>query len=45
MTPCHSTLELAKHDETATAPECDNDATAFEVDASRVGPEVGNIHA
>jgi len=41
MTPGHSTLELVKHDETATAPERDNDATAFELDASRFAPEVG----
>jgi len=41
MTHGHSTLELVKHDETATAPERDNEATAFELDASRFAPEVG----
>jgi len=41
MTPGHSNLELVKHDETATAPERDNADTAFELDASRVAPEVG----
>ncbi len=47
----HSTLELAEHDgrctlqlvrydETARAPECDNDAIALELDASRRSPKV-----
>ena len=35
-----STLELVKHDETARAPERDWNATAFELDASAVAPEV-----
>ena len=35
-----STLELFRHDETARAPERDNDATAFELDASCLAPEV-----
>ena len=36
----HSTLELVKHDETAKAPERDHDATAFELDASALAPQV-----
>ena len=36
----HSTLELVRYDETARAPERDFDATAFEVDASALAPEV-----
>ncbi len=36
----HSTLELVKHDETARAPERDWDATAFELDASALAPQV-----
>lgn len=35
----YSTLELAKHDETARAPERDYDATAFELDTSALAPE------
>ena len=34
------TLELVRHDETARAPERDHDATAFELDASYLAPEV-----
>ena len=34
------TLELVRHDETARAPERDYDATAFELDASCLAPEV-----
>ena len=36
----YSTLELAKHDATARAPERDYDATAFELDVSVLAPEV-----
>ena len=36
----YSTLELAKHDETARAPERDYDATAFELDTSALAPQV-----
>lgn len=36
----YSTLELVKHDETARAPERDWDATAFELDASALAPQV-----
>lgn len=36
----HSTLELVQHDETVRAPERDWDATAFELDASALGPEI-----
>ena len=36
----HSTLELVKHDETARAPERDYDATAVELDASAMAPQV-----
>ena len=36
----HPTLELAKHDETAKAPEVDHDATAFELDNSAFAPQV-----
>lgn len=36
----YSTLELVKHDETARAPERDYDATAFELDASALAPQV-----
>ena len=36
----HSTLELARHDETTQAPERDYDATAFEFDCSALAPEV-----
>ena len=39
----YSTLELAKHDETTQAPECDYDATAFELDFSALAPEVSKI--
>ena len=35
----YSTLELAKFDETARAPERDYDAIAFELDASALAPE------
>ena len=35
-----STLELVRHDEAAQAPERDYDATAFELDASCLAPEV-----
>ncbi|KAL9076101.1 MAG: hypothetical protein Q9161_001148 [Pseudevernia consocians] len=35
-----STLELVKHDETASAPERDYDATAFELDATALAPQV-----
>ena len=33
-------LELVIHDDTARAPERDHDATAFELDASCLAPEV-----
>ena len=36
----HWTLELVKHDETARAPERDHDATAFELDAIALAPQV-----
>lgn len=36
----YSTLELARHDEIARAPEFDNDATAIELDTSVVAPQV-----
>ena len=36
----YSTLELAKHDETAKAPERDYNVTAFELDASALAPQV-----
>ena len=36
----YSNLELVKHDETARAPERDYDATAFELDASALAPQV-----
>ena len=36
----HSTLELVKHDETVRAPERDWEATAFELDASALAPQV-----
>ena len=39
----YSTLELVKHDETARAPERDYDATAFELDASAMAPQVSTI--
>ena len=32
--------ELAKYDETAKAPERDYDATAFELDANALAPQV-----
>ena len=32
--------ELVKHDETANAPERDHDATAFELDAGALAPQV-----
>ena len=35
-----STLELFRHDETARAPERDNDTMAFELDPSCLAPEV-----
>ena len=35
-----STLELSRHDDIARAPERDYDATAFELDASCLAPEV-----
>ena len=34
-----SNLELVRHDETAGAPERDNSATAFELQANRHSPE------
>ena len=42
----HSTLELVQHDEAVRAPERDWDATAFELDASALAPEVskGSVH-
>ena len=40
MDPHHSTLEVVEHDETTRAPERDWDATAFELDASALAPEV-----
>ena len=36
----HSTLELVKYDESTKAPERDDDATAFELDASALAPQV-----
>ena len=36
----HSALELVEYDETARAPERDHDATAFELDASAMAPQV-----
>lgn len=36
----YSTLELVKYDETTKAPERDHDATAFELDASALAPQV-----
>ena len=36
----YSDLELVRHDETARAPERDWDATAFELDASALAPQV-----
>ena len=36
----HSTLELVQQDETVRAPERDWDATAFELDASALAPQV-----
>ena len=38
--------ELVKHDETVRAPERDWDATAFELDASALAPQVskGSVH-
>ena len=36
----YSTLELVKHDKTAKAPEWDFDATAIELDASVLAPQV-----
>ena len=36
----YSTLELVRYDETARAPERDYDATAFEINASALAPEV-----
>lgn len=36
----YSTLELVKYDETARAPERDYDATAAELDASALAPQV-----
>lgn len=36
----HSTLELARYDETARAPERDHDATALELDLSALAPQV-----
>ena len=36
----YSTLELVKHDETVRAPERDYDATAIELDASALAPQV-----
>ena len=33
-------LELVKHDDTARAPERDYDATAFELDAAALAPQV-----
>ncbi len=39
MNSYYSTLELAKHVETADAPERDYDATASELDASALAPQ------
>ena len=39
----YSTLELVKFDATATAPERDYDATAFELDASVLAPQVNRV--
>ena len=36
----YSTLELVRYDDTTRAPERDFDATAFELDASALAPEV-----
>ena len=36
----HSTLELVRHDESARAPECGYDATAFELDSSALAPQI-----
>ena len=36
----YSTLELVKFDETARVPELDHEATAFELDASVLAPQV-----
>ena len=36
----YSTLELVKYDDTARAPERDWDATALELDASVLAPQV-----
>ena len=35
-----SSLELVRYDDTTRAPERDYDATAFEIDASVLAPEV-----
>ena len=43
MTERYSILELLKHDESARAPERDFDSTAFELDASRLAPEVSDL--
>ena len=43
MTEGYSILELLKHDESARAPERDFDSTAFELDASRLAPEVSDL--
>ncbi len=40
----YSTLELAKFDETARAPERDYDATAFEVDIGALAPQVNQVY-
>lgn len=39
----YSTLELVRHDETARAPERDYDATAFELDAGALAPQVYEV--
>ena len=38
----YSTLELVEHDQTATAPERDYAATAFELNGRCLGPKVCN---
>lgn len=43
MVPHRLTLELMKHDETTSAPKRDYDATASELDSSRLAPAVGVI--
>ena len=36
----YSTLEHFRHDDTASAPERDYDATAFELDGAALAPQV-----